>query len=157
MSFYITILSAFYDLHIFHSFNEPTFWTVRLRFAVWEPTATRSACKENTFQLPSALYLLFPSWVNLWRLSAARCPQSPWYWSNQPIASTSDDSREITAQNDLRGEVGWSHISARHFIVPPVTIRGLIISEIGTFVPVLITQTSPHLCASLNFCSVCVC
>lgn len=51
-------------------------------------------------------------------------------WFEQPIASTSDDSREIKTQCDLYGAMGWSSISGRHFIMHLTIIAELIISAL---------------------------
>lgn len=74
-------------------------------------------------------------------------------WFELPIASNSNDSREIKAQCDLYGEMGWSHISGRHFILHRIIIAGLIISVIRAFVCAFITHHKPDLwgqCASFG-------
>ena len=154
LSFYITILSAFYHLHIFHTFNELTFWTVWLWLIMWEPTAIRrrsAPVKKIHFHQP---YLLFLLYVNLWRLSEAcrlkagdHAPKMSCtvIWFERPIASTGDDSSQIKAQCDLYDEVGWSHFSGGGFILHLEIITGLIISEIRAFVCAFITYHKPNL------------
>lgn len=66
-------------------------------------------------------------------------------WSEEPIASTGDDSREIKAQCDLYSEMRWSHIVARHFILHLTIIAGLVISVIRTFLCAFITRHKPDL------------
>lgn len=91
---------------------------------------------------------------SLWRLSEAgghttTCLKTSctMIWSEQTysIASACKDSREIKAQCDLCGEMGWSHISGSDLILCLIIITGMIIVEVRAFVRAFITYHTPDL------------
>lgn len=152
----VTILSAFYHSYVFiHLMN----WLFELHGDA-SPRESPQVCAytellyRKYIPIPSALSLLLPAYVNLWRLSEAWRPRADDHapkmsctiiWFEQPIGSTGDDSGKIKAQCDLYRELGRSRISGRHFILHLTIIAGLIISVIRAFVHAFITHRKPDL------------